>query len=69
MFLRKPEVFAVLSEISNTLSDDNFYDAIIETPGISLKDTQLRGNKGIESKTLPKGSLKSVKELSMEWYI
>ena len=43
----KTEVFAILLEVSNTLSDDNFYDAIIETPGISLKDTQIWGNMGI----------------------
>ena len=65
---QKHEFFAVLSDISNTLSNDNFYDEIIPTPRISLKYIQIQRTMIMESKLLSKVFLKSAKELSQKWY-
>ena len=67
VFLRKKLKY--LPYISNTLLDDNFYDAIIATPSIVLKYNQLQGIIRMQSRHISKGSLKSAKELSQKWYI
>ena len=63
---QKFEVFTVLSDISNTLSDDNLYDLIIATPSISFKNTQIQGSIPMEYKPLSKVSFQSADDFLPE---
>ena len=66
---RQTEVCAVLSDVSNTLSDDRLHDALIDTPAIKWKEIPSRGTASMETKLLSKQSARTAEQIAKKLHI
>ena len=63
------ELCAVLSDVSNTLSDDRLHDALIDTPAIKWKEILSQGTASMETKLLSKQGARTAEQIAKKLHI